>query len=130
MKPVKLTSLVPMLPVRSIAVSVEFYQKMLGFTVEKRNDEWGWATLCLDECRLMIDQSLNAYPQAPRQSVIYLYPVDIVEYHKQVRQNGLPVPDLRVTFYGMKEFRILDPDGNGLWIGQRATPDELVNTGG
>lgn len=32
--------------------------------------------------------------------------------HARVRRNGLPVPDLRVTFYGMKEFRIKDPDGN------------------
>jgi len=28
------------------------------------------------------------------------------------------VPDLEVTFYGMTEFRIEDPDGNQLWIGQ------------
>jgi uncharacterized glyoxalase superfamily protein PhnB len=28
------------------------------------------------------------------------------------------VPELDVTFYGMKEFRINDPDGNRLWIGQ------------
>jgi hypothetical protein len=28
-----------------------------------------------------------------------------------------------VTFYGMTEFRIDDPDGNRLWIGQSATTD-------
>jgi hypothetical protein len=27
-------------------------------------------------------------------------------------------PDLEETFYGMREFRIDDPDGNRLWIGQ------------
>jgi hypothetical protein len=32
------------------------------------------------------------------------------------------VPDLEVTFYGMTEFRIEDPDGNQLWIGQ-TNPD-------
>jgi uncharacterized glyoxalase superfamily protein PhnB len=50
--------------------------------------------------------------------VIYLYPEDIVEYHRQIRSNGLAVPDLDVTFYGMTEFRVDDPDGNRLWIGQ------------
>jgi len=43
----KLNRLIPMLPVRSMPVSVEFYQNMLGFKVERRNDDWGWAMLCL-----------------------------------------------------------------------------------
>jgi len=106
-----------MLPVKSMPVSVAFYEK-LGFTVEQRNDDWGWAMLCSGECRLMLDQSINIHPNAPRQSVVYLYPENIKEYHQQVRRNGLVVPDLDVTFYNMTEFRLDDPDGNRLWIGQ------------
>jgi catechol 2,3-dioxygenase-like lactoylglutathione lyase family enzyme len=113
----KMNRLIPMLPVRSMSASVEFYRK-LGFGVEQRNDDWGWAMLRFDECRLMVDQSINVQPHAPRMSVIYLYPEDIVEYHRQIRSNGLTVPDLDRTFYGMTEFRIDDPDGNRLWIGQ------------
>ena len=109
-----------MLPVKSMPVSVEFYEK-LGFTVEQRNDDWGWAMLCSGECRLMLDQSINIHPNAPRQSVVYLYPENIKEYHQQVRRNGLVVPDLDVTFYNMTEFRLDDPDGNRLWIGQNAS---------
>ena len=112
----KLNRLVPMLPVKSMPASVEFYQK-LGFSVEKRNDDWGWAMLCLDECRLMVDQSINHHRDAPRQSVLYLYPESIAEYHRQVRDSGLDIPDLDVTFYGLTEFRLDDPDGNRLWIG-------------
>ena len=74
--------------------------------------------LCFGDCRLMVDQSINVHPGVPRIAVLYLYPDDILEYHRQVRQNGLVVPDLDVTFYGMTEFRIDDPDGNRLWIGQ------------
>jgi catechol 2,3-dioxygenase-like lactoylglutathione lyase family enzyme len=113
--------LIPMLPVKSMPASVEFYRK-LGFSVENRNDDWGFAMLRFDECRLMVDQSINvqrhALWQSPRQSVIYLYPENIVEYHRMVRANGLDIPDLDVTFYGMTEFRLDDPDGNRLWIGQ------------
>lgn len=109
-----------MLPVKHLPASVEFYQK-LGFRVEHRRDDWGWAMLCFGECRLMLDQSINAHPGAPRQSVLYLYPEDIMDYHLDVRANGLAVPDLSVTFYGMTEFRLDDPDGNRLWIGQIAT---------
>jgi catechol 2,3-dioxygenase-like lactoylglutathione lyase family enzyme len=115
--PMKMNRLIPMLPVRSVTASVEFYRK-LGFSVERRNDDWGWAMLRLGECRLMVDQSINQHRDAPRQSVIYLYPENVEEYHRIVRGNGLAVPDLAQTFYGMTEFRVDDPDGNRLWIGE------------
>ena len=114
----KMNRLIPMLPVRSMPASLGFYCGMLGFVVEKRNDDWGWAMLRFGECRLMVDQSINAHPAASRDTILYLYPDDIVEYHRQVRRNGLAVPELTVTFYGLTEFRINDPDGNRLWIGQ------------
>jgi predicted lactoylglutathione lyase len=113
----KMTRLIPMLPVKSMPASVEFYQK-LGFTVERRQDNWGWAMLRFDDCRLMVDQSINTHPSAPRQGVIYLYPENVAEFRRQAQSNGVKVPDLEVTFYGMMEFRIEDPDGNQLWIGQ------------
>lgn len=112
--------LVPMLPVRNVSASVDFYRK-LGFRVESRNDDWGWAMLCLGECRLMVDQSINVHPGAPRDPVLYLYPEDVFEYHAAVARNGLEVPELDVTFYGMTEFRIDDPDGNRLWVGQNVS---------
>ncbi len=115
----RLNRLIPMLPVKSMPASIEFYQK-LGFSVEKRRDDWGWAMLRSGECRLMVDQSINPHRDTHRQSVLYLYPENIVEYHQQVKKNGLAVPDLEVTFYGLTEFRLDDLDGNRLWIGQEA----------
>lgn len=116
----KMHRLIPMLPVKSMPASVEFYQK-LGFNVEQRNDEWGWAMLCFDECRLMLDQSINQHVHGPRPFVLYLYPENIQEYLRTVRGTGLIVPDPDVTFYGMTEFRLDDPDGNRLWIGENST---------
>jgi uncharacterized glyoxalase superfamily protein PhnB len=113
----KMNRLIPMLPVKSMPASVEFYRK-LGFQIERRSDEWGWAMLVLDECRLMVDQSIRQHSGTPSPSVLYLYPENVVEYHAQVRANGLAVPDLERTFYDMTEFRFDDPDGNRLWIGQ------------
>jgi len=118
----KLNRLIPMLPVRSLPASVAFYQK-LGFTVEQRDDSWRCAMLCLGDCHLMLDESINVHPASPSSAVLYFYPDAIVEYHAQVRRNGLLVPDLDVTFYGMTEFRIEDPDGNRLWIGQKASAE-------
>lgn len=75
--PMKMNRLIPMLPVRNMPTSVEYYH------------------------------------------VLYLYPDDVAEYHRHLRKNGLDIPGPDTTFYGMTEFRIEDPDGNRLWIGQR-----------
>ena len=92
-----MTRLIPMLPVKSMPVSVDFYCGMLGFEVETRNDHWGWAMLRFDDRRLMVDQSIIAHPDAFRDSLLYLYPEDVVEHHRQVRKKGLVVPELEVT---------------------------------
>jgi catechol 2,3-dioxygenase-like lactoylglutathione lyase family enzyme len=125
----KMNRLIPMLPVKSMPASVAYYQK-LGFRVERRNDDWGWAMLIFDECRLMVDQSINPHVGVPRPFVLYLYPEDLVEYHQQVRNNGVAVPDLDVTFYGMSEFRLEDPDGNRLWIGQDTSTSTPASVSG
>lgn len=113
----RMTRLTPMLPVGSLATSIAFYGK-LGFVIEQRRDDWGWAMLRFGDCRIMLDRSINTHPQTPRQAVLYLYVDDIAAYHRDVTANGLTVPALDVTFYGMQEFRLDDPDGNRLWIGQ------------
>ncbi|MCD7099013.1 VOC family protein [Stenotrophomonas sp. MMGLT7] len=112
-----LNRLIPMQPVASMPASVEFYEK-LGFSVENRNDEWGWAMLRCGDHRLMVDQSINLHPGIPRTSVLYLYPENLQDFHKRARENGLDIPEVDDTFYDMTEFRIEDPDGNRLWIGQ------------
>ena len=113
----KMTRIIPMLPVSNMPASVAFYRK-LGFGIEQRNDHWRWAMLRLDDCRLMVDESINVNPSQPRAPVLYLYPDDVAAYHRQLRGNGLAIPDLEISFYGMCEFRMEDPDGNRLWIGQ------------
>ncbi|TWT40232.1 VOC family protein [Botrimarina hoheduenensis] len=118
----KMNRIVPMLPVSNMPASVAYYEK-LGFSVEQRNDEWRWALLRCGDCQLMVDESINIAPHAPRAGVLYLYPEDLAAYHHQVRANGVSVADLDVAFYGMTEFRIEDPDGNRLWIGQPAAAE-------
>lgn len=107
----------PMLPVKNMARSVEFYRQ-LGFEIEQRNDHWRWARLTLDGCSLMVDESINTNAKAARLGVLYFYPGDIAVFHRRARQSGLDLPPLESTFYGMTEFRIEDLDGNRLWFGK------------
>lgn len=113
----KMMRIVPMLPVASMPASVAFYRK-LGFEVEQRNDAWGWAMLRFDDCRLMLDQSIHGHGRWPRPTVIYLYPDDIDAFHAHATREGLALPMPEETFYGMRELRCEDPDGNRLWIGR------------
>ena len=113
----RIDRVIPMQPVAVLAVAIDFYER-LGFTVADRNDDWGWALLSCGDCRIMLDQSINTGSPAYRAAVLYLYPDDISVFHAQARANGLDVSELETTFYGMREFRIDDPDGNRLWIGQ------------
>lgn len=66
----------------------------------------------------MLDQSINIHRGIPRISVLYLYPEDLADFRRRAKENGLSVPELDTTFYDMTEFRLEDPDGNRLWIGQ------------
>ncbi len=56
----KLNRLIPMLPVKSMPANVDFYQK-LGFSVEKKNDDWRWARMCNSATRLIILIAISWY---------------------------------------------------------------------
>ena len=52
----------------------------------------------------------------------------MVALHRELTRAGIEVGELSVTFYRMKEFSFLDPDGHTLTFGQGTdeppTPEE------
>jgi uncharacterized glyoxalase superfamily protein PhnB len=61
-------------------------------------------------------------------AIYYYYPEDVVALPAEVKRKASPESDLRVTFYGMKEFEVRDPDGHILWFGQ-GTDEVPTNEG-
>lgn len=114
----------PMLSVTDINKSLEFYQAALGFkrlNSEHELQEWKWALIKSGEVKLMLTQ--NGGPVHPEgehdfNTVFYFYPDDVVSLYEKLKKEGHPVTDLIVTFYGMKEFSLKDPDGHYLSFGQ------------
>ena len=109
-----------MLPVRDIAGAIHFYRDILGMTLDQFNHDLGWAALNAEGVQLMLSVAINKNPSLTRDGVIYLYPDNLDELHRQIVRFGYPVSEICVTEYGMREFKMRDPDGNAIWIGERA----------
>jgi catechol 2,3-dioxygenase-like lactoylglutathione lyase family enzyme len=125
--------LTPMLSVADLGRTIAFYCNDLGFQcVHKFGDpDPVWCHLKRDAVELMFNQPPAAeMAELPRRAkdfqVFYFYPDDIVAQHATWKAKGLPVTDLRVTSYGMKEFELRDPDGYWLWFGQSTTEPATV----
>src|SRR3546814_13403308 len=116
-----------MRPVRSMPASVEFYEK-LGFEIEVRRDDWGWARLRCGDCRVMLDQSINLHAGIPTIAALSLYVDDVVDLHRRARHNGLSLPDPTATIYHMTEFRNQYPGHHPPCVVRPREPPHIANT--
>lgn len=126
----RMKRMTPMLNVADVERSLRFYQEIAGFDLRSPREaveHWRWAYIQSADCELMLSESGGPTPQlsptnGPDEDgwpvIYYFYPEDVVALHADLQEKGFAVSDLRVTFYGMKEFEVRDPDGHLLWFGQ------------
>jgi hypothetical protein len=57
-------------------------------------------------------------PNKRMANIARIQPENVVDLHAEAKRKEFQVSDLRVTFYGMKECEVRDPDGHILWFGQ------------
>jgi len=108
----KLNRLIPMLPVRSMPATSRSSKTRLHRRAERRR--WRWAMLCLDDCRLMLDESINVHPAVQAQPFSTSIRMQLLSITSKC-EGCLVVPDLDFSFYGMTEFRSrIDGIGCGL----------------
>ncbi len=128
----KLTRLIPMLNISNIEQSLAFYNKALEFEIVSPAEtvkEWRWATIRSGEVELMLSESrcesepqktIDPHSDTSWPTIFYFYPDDVDALYAHVRQMGYQPTKLEVTFFGMKEFSLQDPDGHLLSFGQDA----------
>ena len=134
MEPTKLKDLVPMLLCDDVQESLAFYTEVLGFEAVTRMDEIGksgWASIRNGTVQLMLASPAHMPPPVKvegkySQLIFYFYPDDVVALRESIIAKGYAVSDMRVAFYGMKEFDMSDPSGHVLWFGQETDEDRTV----
>jgi catechol 2,3-dioxygenase-like lactoylglutathione lyase family enzyme len=104
--------------VADIAKSAEHYRDVLGFTV---TFQYGTPTFYLCLCRDEVALHLLAASQTSRRSgnggiCVFVRDVDAVHAELAARGAGIVKPPQNYD-YGMRDFDVIDPDGNQLTFG-------------
>lgn len=105
--------------VRDIAASIAHYRDALGFAV---TFEYGaptfYACLCRDEVQLHLNAVSNA-KRIPGNGAIAVFVDNVDALHTELVARGAKVLKPPQDYaYGMRDFDVVDPDGNPLTFGQ------------
>jgi predicted enzyme related to lactoylglutathione lyase len=116
-----LRGLVPMAHVQDVARAIEFYRQ-LGFETRNtlRSDgQLAWAWVDNGKAHLMLVRSARPMNPGAQDVTLYLYAPDVAAYRAELSTRGVTVGPLTYPAYMPEgEFRIDDPDGYCLLIGQ------------
>lgn len=121
--------------VADIDKTIEFYTHVLGFELVNHQPEekpFVWAMMRNGAVMIMFQESQNIrkeYPILEKREpggglTLFVRMVGITELYEQVIDLSEAYTPLKTTFYGMKEFSVLDPDGNVITF---AEPTELAD---
>ena len=114
MSPRQIENTIPVLPVRDLSRSIEFYKDVLGFDVE-----WNAGAVCSvarDRCSIMLQVS-----EVAGSATVWIG-LDGDELFAALEKSTAKVlqpPTNRPWAYEMK---IADPDGNVIWLGADPKP--------
>lgn len=108
----------PILSVANVDAAISFYESVLGFRLGwKWGDPPSVGSVCRNDVELMLELSPPAEALAPAR--IYVVVSGLEQYCAEVVAAGATVADpLAVRDYGMKDCRIVDPDGNEISFGE------------
>ena len=123
-----LTGHATVLVVRDMAVAAAYYRERLGFAVHPWEEEpESYAACDRDGCSVHLARADDGAPVHPnRESVVpdlfdaYFWPDDVDALFEELKRRGATVVHGPVDQpYGLREFRLADPDGHILAFGRR-----------
>ena len=109
----------PVFPVADVTAALAFYRDRLGFDL---GWIWGDPPTHANVCRGVIDISLALEPSKAGSGEAYVSLRGVDAYHAELRARGVAVGELDNRAYGMRDFDLLDVDGNRLVFGEETAP--------
>lgn len=116
--------LAPLIAVFDMRTSLAFYRDVLGFTLVKQSgpgEDFGWGLLRLEDAELMLNTAYDrderpatpdpARTAAHEDTTLYFGCRDVDAAFRHLRDKGVVVEPPRVSWYGMKQLYVKDPDG-------------------
>lgn len=118
----KLINITPNLMVEDVNKTVQFYEDVLGFKCGQTVPESGqyeWASVKSGDVEIMfqarssLSEVFPAFQELPTGGTLTLFTrlEGIQELYDRARHQVELTQELNVTFYGMHEFSIRDPNG-------------------
>jgi uncharacterized glyoxalase superfamily protein PhnB len=128
-----MSALTPSLTTPNLPRCLTFYVEELGFacTSEMRGDHGiTWVELTLGDARLMLLAAEEPAASDARYDgsgvIFYLEVDDLSSRRDALIHAGRDVSRIEVTFYGMREVYVKDPDGRQLTLAEPSEPGDAV----
>ena len=102
----------PILPVAGLAASLDYYVRVLGFTLDLQ-DAIGMASVSRERCTLMLCQG----DQGHGGTWVWVGVADADALHDELTARGAVVRHPPTDYPWAREMQIADPDGNVLRLG-------------
>lgn len=102
-------------PVHDMAVAAAFYRS-LGFDVEGYDDGYAWVRH--DGAEVVHLALVADLDPGANHAAGYWHVLDVDRWHERFAAAGDARGEIRVQPWGMREFRLIDPSGNLLRVGE------------
>lgn len=113
-----LTGAAAVFVVRDMATSLAYYRDALGFDIAFQYGEpCFYACLCRDEVALHLIAA-NKTKRQTGQSLLCVFVRDVDAHHQELAARGANIVKPPADYdYGMRDYNVIDPDGNELVFG-------------
>jgi catechol 2,3-dioxygenase-like lactoylglutathione lyase family enzyme len=116
---VKITGSAVVMPVGDVDASLKFYVEVLGFHEEFRFGNY--AGVERDGCMIHLSMKDNPNTSEPGTGTVYIFCDEVDGFFAEVTGKGAKVKGEPEDYpYAMRDFVLLDPDGNRLTFGAPA----------
>lgn len=116
----KYTALRPVIWTDRLDETIEFYSSVLEFSIDERNEEWGWASLHKDVVEIMLAKPNGHTPfdKPTFTGSFYFNTDDVNSLFEKLKSKATFCYEIETFEWGMREFAIYDNNGYILQFGQ------------